>query len=199
MIPVLLMKGTNLQKSALPRKHLRRKSILVIIHEVDTLPAPDLSEESDYDWWLATLLGLLIIGACLMCIPLATNMYDLIVPNAGLGFAIGMVDSSMMPHLAYLVDIRHTAVYGTVYAIGDVAFCLGYCIGPAVSGTLVNTIGFEWMLVLIAFLNFGYAPLMFMLRHPPTKEEEEVYKANRIPEHEYFRSKYLAAGVFHKC
>lgn len=53
----------------------------------------------------------------------------MIVPNAGLGFAIGMVDSSMMPQLGYLVDIRHTAVYGSVYAIGDVAFCLGFAIG----------------------------------------------------------------------
>lgn len=62
-------------------------------------------------------------------IPLATNINHLIVPNAGLGFAIGMVDSSMMPELGYLVDIRHTAVYGSVYAIGDVAFCLGFAIG----------------------------------------------------------------------
>lgn len=46
-----------------------------------------------------------------------------------MGFAIGMVDSSMMPQLGYLVDIRHTAVYGSVYAIGDVAFCLGFAIG----------------------------------------------------------------------
>ena len=51
------------------------------------------------------------------------------IPNAGLGFAIGMVDSSMMPQLGYLVDIRHSAVYGSVYAIGDVAFCLGFGIG----------------------------------------------------------------------
>lgn len=62
-------------------------------------------------------------------IPLARNIHHLIVPNAGLGFAIGMVDSSMMPELGYLVDIRHTAVYGSVYAIGDVAFCLGFAIG----------------------------------------------------------------------
>lgn len=40
-----------------------------------------------------------------------------------------MVDSSMMPELGYLVDIRHSAVYGSVYAIGDVAFCLGFAIG----------------------------------------------------------------------
>lgn len=46
-----------------------------------------------------------------------------------LGFGIGMVDSSMMPELGYIVDIRHAAVYGGVYAIGDIAFCLGFAVG----------------------------------------------------------------------
>ena len=44
-----------------------------------------------------------------------------------------MVDSSMMPELGYLVDIRHSAVYGSVYAIGDVAFCLGFAIGAYIT------------------------------------------------------------------
>lgn len=123
--------------------------------------------------WLAAFLGLIIIGICLMCIPLATNINHLIAPNAGLGFAIGMVDSSMMPELGFLVDIRHSAVYGSVYAIGDVAFCLGFAIGPALSGTLVKNIGFEWMLFGIAILNFLYAPLLFSLKNPPTKEEKK--------------------------
>ena len=48
---------------------------------------------------------------------------------AGLGFAIGMVDSSMMPELGNLVDLRHSSVYGGVYAIGDAAFCLGFAVG----------------------------------------------------------------------
>jgi DHA1 family solute carrier family 18 vesicular amine transporter 1/2 len=46
--------------------------------------------------------------------------------------------------------------------------------GPALSGTLVNSIGFEWMLFGIAILNFLYAPLMYLLRNPPTKEEKKV-------------------------
>lgn len=70
-----------------------------------------------------------IHGFFLFQIPMAKSMNDLIVPNAGLGFAIGMVDSSMMPELGFLVDIRHSAVYGSVYAIGDVAFCLGFAVG----------------------------------------------------------------------
>lgn len=60
---------------------------------------------------------------------MAKNVNDLIAPNAGIGFAIGMVDSSMMPMLGYLVDIRHSSVYGSVYAIGDTAFCIGFVLG----------------------------------------------------------------------
>ena len=44
-----------------------------------------------------------------------------------------MVDSTMMPHMGYLVDLRHVSVYGNVYAIGDVAFCLGFAVGKFIS------------------------------------------------------------------
>lgn len=47
-------------------------------------------------------------------------------------------------------------------------------INSSSSGTLVNSIGFEWMLVGIAILCFCYAPLMLLLRAPPTKEEKKV-------------------------
>lgn len=42
------------------------------------------------------------------------------------------------------------------------------------SGTLVNSIGFEWMLVGISFLCFCYAPLLRFLKNPPTREEKKV-------------------------
>ncbi|XP_023171178.2 synaptic vesicular amine transporter isoform X5 [Drosophila hydei] len=149
--------------------------------------------------WFAACLGLVIIGACLifvctLCrflasffkyvplqIPMATSITHLIIPNAGLGFAIGMVDSSMMPELGYLVDIRHSAVYGSVYALGDVAFCVGFAVGPALSGSLVKSIGFEWMLFGIAILCFLYAPLLTLLKNPPTSDEKKslIYGRDR--------------------
>lgn len=46
------------------------------------------------------------------------------------------------------------------------------------SGTLVNSIGFEWMLVGIACLGFLYAPLLTFLRAPPTREEKKVSDVN---------------------
>ena len=112
-----------------------------------------------------------------------------------LGFGIGMVDSSMMPELGFLVDIRHSAVYGGVYAIGDIAFCLGFAVGktkrnnfeiknkildslgPALSGTLVETIGFKAMLICIGIICFLYGPLLLALKNPPIRTEEEKQEA----------------------
>jgi DHA1 family solute carrier family 18 vesicular amine transporter 1/2 len=75
------------------------------------------------------MIGMILVSVALLGVPMATSIYGLIIPNGILGFAIGMVDSSMMPTMGYLVDIRHSSVYGSVYAIADVAFCLGFAIG----------------------------------------------------------------------
>jgi len=123
--------------------------------------------------WLASLIGLIVIGLSLMLVPYATSMHQLIIPMAFLGFAIGMVDSSMMPELGNLVDIRHAAVYGGVYAIGDIAFCLGFAVGPSLSGILVRSIGFTKMLSGIGFICILYCPLLYWLKDPPIKTEEQ--------------------------
>ena len=36
---------------------------------------------------------------------------------------------SIMPLMAFLVDNRHVAVYGTVYALAQVSISLGFAIG----------------------------------------------------------------------
>ncbi|XP_074664361.1 chromaffin granule amine transporter [Strix aluco] len=122
--------------------------------------------------WLCSLIGMAVVGISLLCVPLAKNIYGLIGPNGGLGFAIGMVDSSMMPLMGHLVDLRHTSVYGNVYAIADVAFCMGFAIGPSTGGAIVRAIGFPWLMIIIGAINIAYAPLCWHLRNPPAKEEK---------------------------
>uniref|UniRef100_A0A663E7H3 Solute carrier family 18 member A1 n=1 Tax=Aquila chrysaetos chrysaetos TaxID=223781 RepID=A0A663E7H3_AQUCH len=114
-------------------------------------------------------------------VPLAKNIYGLIGPNGGLGFAIGMVDSSMMPTMGYLVDLRHTSVYGNVYAIADVAFCMGFAIGPSTGGAIVRAIGFPWLMIIIGVINIAYAPLCWYLRNPPAKEEKIAILSQECP------------------
>ncbi|NWY50419.1 VMAT1 protein, partial [Chionis minor] len=131
--------------------------------------------------WLCSLIGMAVVGISLLCVPLAKNIYGLIGPNGGLGFAIGMVDSSMMPIMGYLVDLRHTSVYGNVYAIADVAFCMGFAIGPSTGGAIVRAIGFPWLMIIIGVINIAYAPLCWFLRNPPAKEEKIAILSQECP------------------
>ena len=109
--------------------------------------------------WLCTQIGIVAIGVCLIGVPYAPNIFWLIAPLGIMGFAIGtpdygrspgygrfsgMIDASMFPLMGYLVDIRHTGVYGSIYAIADAAFCFAFVIGPFVSGPLVKYLGFDW-------------------------------------------------------
>ncbi|MCI4382370.1 hypothetical protein PGIGA_G00014110 [Pangasianodon gigas] len=122
--------------------------------------------------WLCSLIGMLLVGISIICVPFAKDIYGLILPNFGVGFAIGMVDSSMMPIMGYLVDLRHVSVYGSVYAIADVAFCMGFAFGPSAGGAIARSIGFPWLMTIIGVVDILFAPLCFFLRSPPANEEK---------------------------
>ncbi len=38
--------------------------------------------------------------------------------------------------MGYLVDLRYVPVYGTVYAIADVALCIGFSVGEHFSSSM---------------------------------------------------------------
>ncbi|XP_072281144.1 synaptic vesicular amine transporter [Pyxicephalus adspersus] len=122
--------------------------------------------------WLCAFIGMMLVGVSIICVPFAKNIYGLIAPNFGVGFAIGMVDSSMMPLMGYLVDLRHVSVYGSVYAIADVAFCMGFALGPSAGGAIAKSIGFPWLMTIIGIVDIVFAPLCLFLRSPPAREEK---------------------------
>lgn len=56
-------------------------------------------------------------------------MMALALPHLILGLGVGTVDAALMPHLAALVDARHVAAYGAVYAVAQAAVALAYFLG----------------------------------------------------------------------
>ncbi|OCT86524.1 chromaffin granule amine transporter [Xenopus laevis] len=121
--------------------------------------------------WLCIMLGLIILGISALFMPLAVNIYGLIGPTAVLGFGFGLMETSVMPLMAQLVDLRHTSDYGGIYTISDIARCIGYALGPSCGGAIAKTLGFTWLAIILGILNIAYAPLLFLLHNPPGKEE----------------------------
>ena len=54
-----------------------------------------------------------------------------------------MVNAAIMPLLALLVDRRHVTIYGSVYAIAEVAISLGFAIGKTLTIAVVVDVGGE--------------------------------------------------------
>uniref|UniRef100_A0A673LXR0 Chromaffin granule amine transporter-like n=1 Tax=Sinocyclocheilus rhinocerous TaxID=307959 RepID=A0A673LXR0_9TELE len=129
--------------------------------------------------WLCSMIGMFIVGISLLCVSITNSLKIMLHCK----LQLGMVDSSMMAIMGYLVDIRHMSVYGSVYAIADVALCMGFAVGPSTGGAIVRAIGFPNLMVIIGIINILYAPLCFFLKNPAVREENLAIINQECPMH----------------
>ncbi|XP_033643940.1 probable vesicular acetylcholine transporter-B isoform X2 [Asterias rubens] len=114
--------------------------------------------------WLYAAIGLVVIGLCTFIVPACETFGVLIIPLCGICYGVALVDTSLLPTLGFLVDVRYVSVYGSVYAIADISYCLAYAIGPILAGQIVQSLGFTNLNVFIGVLNIAYAPVLIVLR-----------------------------------
>ncbi|KAG8435000.1 hypothetical protein GDO86_013092 [Hymenochirus boettgeri] len=117
-----------------------------------------------YQWFYGAI-GMVIIGASSCTVPACNNFGELIIPLCGICFGIALVDTALLPTLALLVDIRHVSVYGSVYAIADISYCVAYALGPIVASQIVHTMGFTQLNLGMGLVNVLYAPALLFLRN----------------------------------
>ncbi|XP_055027240.1 probable vesicular acetylcholine transporter-A [Misgurnus anguillicaudatus] len=115
--------------------------------------------------WFYGALGMVIIGASSCMVPACKNFEQLIIPLCGICFGIALVDTALLPTLAFLVDVRHVSVYGGVYAIADISYCVAYALGPVVAGKIVHDLGFVQLNLGMGLANVLYAPALLLLRN----------------------------------
>lgn len=114
--------------------------------------------------WLYGALGLAVIGASSCAVPACRSFAPLVVALCGLCFGIALVDTALLPTLAFLVDVRHVSVYGSVYAIADISYSVAYALGPIVAGHIVHSLGFGPLSLGMGLANLLYAPVLLLLR-----------------------------------
>ncbi|XP_012693936.1 probable vesicular acetylcholine transporter-A [Clupea harengus] len=115
--------------------------------------------------WFYGALGMVIIGASSCTVPACKTFGQLIWPLCGICFGIALVDTALLPTLAFLVDVRHVSVYGSVYAIADISYCVAYALGPIVAGQIVHNLGFVQLNLGMGLVNVLYAPALLLLRN----------------------------------
>ncbi|KAK6487534.1 putative vesicular acetylcholine transporter-B [Huso huso] len=140
------------------------------------------AEYPNYQWFYGAL-GMVIIGASSCTVPACRNFGELIAPLCGICFGIALVDTALLPTLAFLVDVRHVSVYGSVYAIADISYSVAYALGPIVAGQIVHTHGFVQLNLGMGLVNVLYAPALLFLRNvcqmKPSHSERNVLLEER--------------------
>ncbi|MBN3302746.1 putative vesicular acetylcholine transporter-A [Amia ocellicauda] len=135
------------------------------------------AEYPNYQWFYGAL-GMVIIGASSCTVPACRNFGELIAPLCGICFGIALVDTALLPTLAFLVDIRYVSVYGSVYAIADISYSVAYALGPIVAGQIVHDLGFVQLNLGMGLVNVLYAPALLFLRNvcqmKPSHSERNV-------------------------
>lgn len=115
--------------------------------------------------WLLAAGGLALEGISCLMIPFCTNFLTIMIPISGICFGIALVDTAILPTLGYLVDVRHTSVYGSIYAIADISYSLAYAFGPILAGNIMYLFGFTALNIGIFLSNILYAPVIYFLRY----------------------------------
>ncbi|XP_037661268.1 vesicular acetylcholine transporter [Choloepus didactylus] len=114
--------------------------------------------------WLYGALGLALIGVSSCVVPACRSFWPLVASLCVLCFGIALVDTALLPTLAFLVDLRHVSVYGSVYAIADISYSVAYALGPIVAGHIVHSLGFLPLSLGMGLANLLYAPVLLLLR-----------------------------------
>lgn len=86
------------------------------------------------------------------------------VPLGLMCFGIALVDTALLPTLAFIVDTRHASVYGSVYAIADISYSFAYALGPIVAGNIVEHFGFITLNLGMGAVSILYVPMLILLR-----------------------------------
>ncbi len=114
--------------------------------------------------FLFLMFGLSIEAISCLSIPFIKNYFVLMIPIAIICFGYGLIDATILPTVAYLVDTRHAKVYGSVYAIIDISYAVCYAFGPMISGLILHFIGFKGLSIILCVILLMFVPFLVFLR-----------------------------------
>ncbi|ETE69019.1 putative vesicular acetylcholine transporter-A, partial [Ophiophagus hannah] len=115
-----------------------------------------LADKYPHLQWFYGALGMVIIGASSCVVPACRTFGQLMAPLCGICFGIALVDTALLPTLAFLVDVRHVSVYGSR---------LCHCRHLLLAGEIVHSFGFTQLSLGMGLANVLYSPVLLALKN----------------------------------
>jgi MFS family permease len=109
---------------------------------------------------LSAATGMCVMATALVLLGVAPNLGLTIGCLALLGTGMGLVDSSVFPELAELVDASFPQSYGAVFSLADSALSVGYVLGPLAGTALQHSLSFFLAVASYAGLLLLVAPVV---------------------------------------
>jgi len=111
-------------------------------------------------------IGMLIISGTMTAVTFPRNVWLQFASTTGIGLSMGFIDGSAGVILGELLDSKYpNAGYGLVYASADMAFALGYIVGPILGTLIGDKLSLPWAFYIFAMMSFVYIPLLLVLRN----------------------------------
>ena len=123
-----------------------------------------LIQEHSTCLWLVFLAGNTLVGLSALSIPLCGYYWVIAAPVMVIALGISMIDTVVMPTLAFLAETCYSSHYGQIYSFHSIVSSLCYGIGPILAGWIVETIGFRWMTVIVCLANISFGPFVIVLK-----------------------------------
>jgi predicted MFS family arabinose efflux permease len=129
--------------------------------------------------WLITLTGMIVESVSCICIPFCSQFALTIIPLMTNCFGVSLIDSTVMPVLIIIADIRHSSSYGSVNALIDICFLSAFALGPLLADWIFRNAGFFTLMMIASVTTAVYAPLLFSLRslykyEKPSNESDAI-------------------------
>ncbi|CAL8102322.1 unnamed protein product [Calicophoron daubneyi] len=129
--------------------------------------------------WLMAAVGLFIEGTSCFLVPFCKSFIALMLPISLICYGMALVDTAIIPTMAFLVDTRHVSVYGSVYAIADISYNISYAFGPIIAGSLVQAIKFMGLSIFMSLATLAYVPVLYLLRNSYSEEISAAREVRR--------------------
>jgi MFS transporter, DHA1 family, solute carrier family 18 (vesicular acetylcholine transporter), member 3 len=114
--------------------------------------------------WLIIIAGMLVESISCLLIPLASDYVFVVITLMTICFGISLVNTTILPIITFIGDVRHGSSYGSLFALKDICYLIGFAAGPIIAYWIYASFSFLTLMIVASLLSALFVPVLLSLR-----------------------------------